>query len=144
MEADLILHVRDISHPESTEQAADVAEILASLGVKATTPMIEVWNKLDLVESSLQAALVAQAQALNGVHAISAVTGAGLDGLLAAVSQHLDDETTDIVLLLPFADGRKRAWLHAEGVVQAEDQDEAGYRLDLRWTARQAARFAAL
>ena len=144
LEADLILHVRDISHPESTEQAADVAEILASLGVKATTPMIEVWNKLDLVESSLQAALVAQAQGLNCVHAISAVTGAGLDGLLAAVSQHLDDETTDIVLLLPFADGRKRAWLHAEGVVQAEDQDEAGYRLDLRWTARQAARFAAL
>ena len=144
LEADLILHVRDISHPESTEQAADVAEILASLGVKATTPMIEVWNKLDLVEPSLQAALVAQAQALNGVHAISAVTGAGLDGLLAAVSQHLDDEKTDIVLLLPFADGRKRAWLHAEGVVQAEDQDEAGYRLDLRWTARQAARFAAL
>ena len=144
LEADLILHVRDISHPESTEQAADVAEILASLGVKATTPMIEVWNKLDLVESSLQAALVAQAQGLNGVHAISAVTGAGLDGLLAAISQHLDDEKTDIILLLPFADGRKRAWLHAEGVVQAEDQDEAGYRLDLRWTARQAARYAAL
>ena len=144
LEADLILHVRDISHPESTEQAADVAEILASLGVKVTTPMIEVWNKLDLVEPSLQAALVAQAQGLNGVHAISAVTGAGLDGLLAAISQHLDDEKTDIILLLPFADGRKRAWLHAEGVVQAEDQDEAGYRLDLRWTARQAARYAAL
>ena len=121
-----------------------MAEILASLGVKASTPMIEVWNKLDLVEPSLQAALVAQAQALNGVHAISAVTGVGLDGLLAAVSQHLDDEKTNIVITLGFADGRKRAWLHAEGVVQAEDQDEAGYRLDLRWTARQAARFAAL
>ena len=144
LEADLILHVRDISHPESTEQAADVADILASLGVKATTPMIEVWNKLDLVEPSLQAALVAQADGLNGVQAISAVTGEGIDSLLAAVSQHLDDEKTDVVITLGFADGRKRAWLHAEGVVQAEDQDEAGHRLDVRWTARQAARYAAL
>ena len=144
LEADLILHVRDISHPESTEQAADVADILASLGVKGTTPMIEVWNKLDLVEPSLQAALVAQADGLNGVHAISAVTGEGIEGLLAAVSQHLDDEKTDVVITLGFADGRKRAWLHAEGVVQAEDQDEAGHRLDVRWTARQAARYAAL
>ena len=144
LEADLILHVRDISHPESTEQAADVAEILASLGVKVTTPMIEVWNKLDLVEPSLQASLVAQAQGLKGVYAISAVTGAGLDGLLAAVSQHLDDEKTDSVITLGFGDGRRRAWLHAEGVVQAEEQDETGHRLDVRWTARQAARYAAL
>ena len=144
LEADLILHVRDISHPESREQAADVAEILASLGVKATTPMIEVWNKLDLVDPSLQAALVAQADGISGVYAISAITGEGLDGLLAAVSQHLDDEKTDVVLTLGFAEGRKYAWLHAEGVVQAEDQGEAGYRIDVRWTARQAARYAGL
>ena len=144
LEADLILHVRDISHPESTEQAADVAEILTSLGVKATTPVVEVWNKLDLVDPSLQAALVAQATGLSGVYAISAVTGQGLDALLAAVSQHLDDEKTDIVIALGFADGRKRAWLHAEGVVRAEDLDDTGHRLDVRWTARQAARYGAL
>ena len=144
LEADLILHVRDISHPESREQAADVAEILASLGVKATTPMIEVWNKLDLVDPSLQASLVAQADGISGVYAISAITGEGLDGLLAAISQHLDDEKTDVVLTLGFAEGHKYAWLHAEGVVQAEDQGEAGYRIDVRWTARQAARYAGL
>ena len=144
LEADLILHVRDISHPESTEQAADVADILASLGVKATTPMIEVWNKLDLVEPSLQTALIAQASGLTGVHAISAVTGEGIADLLAAISQHLDDEKSDAVLDLGFADGRKRAWLHAEGVVQAEDQTETGNQFTVRWTARQAARYAAL
>ncbi len=144
LEADLILHVRDISHPESAEQAADVADILANLGVKATTPMIEVWNKLDLVEPSLKASLVAQSAGINGVHAISAVTGEGLDALLAAISQHLDDEKTDITLMLGFADGRKRAWLHGEGVVQREHQDDTGYRLEVRWTARQAARYTAL
>ncbi|WP_309665293.1 GTPase HflX, partial [Tabrizicola sp.] len=49
LEADLILHVRDISHPETAEQAQDVTDILTSLGVKPSTPLIEVWNKLDLV-----------------------------------------------------------------------------------------------
>ena len=144
LEADLIVHVRDISHPESTEQAADVAEILASLGVKATTPIIEVWNKLDLVAPDLQASLVSQAQGMTGVHAISAVTGQGVDTLLLAISGHLDDEKTDHQLTLGFAEGRKRAWLHAEGVVQSEQQSDDGYQMDLRWTARQAARFAAL
>ena len=144
LEADLILHVRDIAHPESAEQAADVAEILASLGVKATTPMIEVWNKLDLVEPSLQASLVAQAAGINGVHAISAVTGIGLAALLDAISGHLDDEKSDVTITLGFAEGRKRAWLHAEGVVLTEEQTDAGHRLHLRWTARQAARYGAL
>ena len=144
LEADLVLHIRDISHPESTEQAADVADILASLGLKATTPMIEVWNKLDLVDESLQSALVAQAQSQTGVYAISAVTGDGVADLLAAVSRHLDDEKTDMTVLVGFADGRKRAWLHAEGVVMVEQLDDTGHRLDVRWTARQAARYAAL
>ncbi len=144
LEADLIVHVRDISHPESTEQAADVTEILASLGVKATTPMIEVWNKLDLVAPNLQASLVSQAQGITGVHAISAVTGQGVDALLLAISGHLDDEKTDLQISLGFAEGRKHAWLHAEGVVQSEQQSDDGYQMDVRWTARQAARFAAL
>ena len=144
LEADLILHVRDIAHPESAEQAADVAEILASLGVKATTPMIEVWNKLDLVEPSLQAALVSQSTGMKGVHAISAVKGQGLDALLDAISGHLDDAKTDVTIALGFAEGRKRAWLHAEGVVLAEDQSDDGHSVQVRWTARQAARYAGL
>ena len=144
LEADLILHVRDIAHPQSREQAADVAGILTDLGVKATTPLIEVWNKLDLVEPSLQAALVTQAQSLTGVHAISAVSGEGLGSLLEAVSQHLEDDKTEVEIDLDFAEGRKRAWLHDEGVVLAETQTEAGTHISVRWSARQAARYGAL
>ncbi|MBL8564048.1 MAG: GTPase HflX, partial [Gemmobacter sp.] len=59
LEADLVLHVRDIAHPESAEQAADVADILASLGVKDSTPMFEIWNKLDLLPADTQAGLQA-------------------------------------------------------------------------------------
>ncbi len=144
LEADLICHVRDISHPESAEQAADVTEILGSLGVNAATPMIEVWNKLDLVDPALQPALVDQAGKSDRVFAVSALTGAGIDGLLAAVSVAFDEEKADVMLSLPFADGRRRAWLHGEGVVVSEVAGDEGYQIAVRWTARQAARYAGL
>ena len=141
LEADLILHVRDISHPETAEQAADVADIMASLGVNAATPLIEVWNKLDLVEPSAREALAVQAANRAQVFPISAVTGEGVAGLLDAVSAAFDEEKTERRLNLPFTDGRRHAWLHAEGVVLVETQGEDGWQIDVRWTARQESRF---
>jgi GTPase len=138
LEADLILHVRDISHPETAEQAQDVAEILTSLGVKERTPQIEVWNKLDLVDPSARASL--EAQARPGVHAVSALTGEGVPALLAAVSQAFDEAKETETLLLPFGEGRHRAALHAEGVVDHEDQEDDGWRITVTWTPRQAGR----
>ena len=141
LEADLILHVRDISHPETAEQAADVADIMASLGVNAATPLIEVWNKLDLVEPSAREALAVQAANRAQVFPISAVTGEGVAALLDAVSAAFDEEKTERRLSLPFTDGRRHAWLHAEGVVLAETQGEDGWQIDVRWTARQESRW---
>ena len=141
LEADLILHVRDIAHPETAEQAADVAEILQSLGVKGGTPQFEIWNKLDLVESPAHEALMAQAARSDHVFALSALTGEGLDRLLDAVSATFDEEKTERTLTLGYADGRRRAWLHQEGVVTSEDQTDEGYRLSVRWTARQEKRY---
>jgi GTP-binding protein HflX len=141
LEADLILHVRDISHPETAEQAQDVAEILTSLGVKDSTPQLEVWNKLDLVDPAARAALEVNAEARARVFPISALTGEGIDALLAAISQAFDEEKSDRTLTLTFADGRKRAWLHQEGVVQSETETEDGHQLTVRWTARQEKRF---
>jgi GTP-binding protein HflX len=144
LEADLILHVRDIAHPESAEQAADVMDILTSLGVKAATPQFEIWNKLDLVQGVIRDALVAQAAKSDRIFALSALTGEGLDGLLAAVSTVFEEATRDETLQLGFADGRRRAWLHAEGVVQEEVQGDEGYALTVRWTERQEGRYRAL
>ena len=141
LEADLILHVRDISHPETAEQAADVADIMASLGVNAATPLIEVWNKLDLVDPAAREALAVQAANRAQVFPISAVTGEGVAGLLDAISAAFDEEKTERRLNLPFSDGRRHAWLHAEGVVLAETQGEDGWQIDVRWTARQESRF---
>ena len=141
LEADLILHVRDISHPETAEQAADVTDILASLKVNAAVPLFEVWNKLDQVDGAERAAVLQQAENRAGVFPVSALTGEGIDGLLAAVSQAFDEEKTERVLHLAFAEGKKRAHLHAEGVVEAEEMVEDGWQITVNWTARQEKRF---
>ena len=84
--ADLILHVRDISHPETEEQAEDVAEILGSLGVDEDVDLIEVWNKIDALSADTRAALRRTDARTQGVQAVSALSGEGLDDLIAAIA----------------------------------------------------------
>ncbi len=141
LEADLIVHVRDISHPETESQAADVATILAELGVSDSTPQIEVWNKLDLVEPTVRDALVAQASRRADVRLVSALTGEGFDSLLAAIGAELDEEREEAQFTVGFAEGRLRAWLYEQGIVEGERETEGGSVLSVRWTARQARRF---
>ena len=141
LEADLIVHVRDISHPETAEQAADVTDILASLKVDPSVPVIEVWNKLDLVDPSQHEALLQQATNRAGVFPVSALTGAGVDGLLAAISSVFDEAKTHRSLTLGFAEGKRRSFLHDEGVVQGETMTEDGWQIDVLWTARQEQRY---
>ncbi len=144
LEADLILHVRDISHPETAEQAADVGDILAALGVKASTALFEVWNKLDLVGASLREALTAQAGNRANVFAVSALTGEGMAALLAAVSREFEEAKPRQSLSLSFTEGRKLAWLHGEGVVLSERSSEEGWLVEVEWTERQEQRFRAI
>ena len=144
LEADLILHVRDIAHPDTKAQAEDVEKILHDLGVAGETPLIEVWNKIDLLGPEARAAHATQAGRKPQVFAVSALTGEGLEDLLAAVSTQLGSERIEEELILPHADGRRRSWLHGEGVVIAERQEEDATRLIVSWTARQKARFEAL
>lgn len=141
LEADLVLHVRDISHPETNEQAADVGDILQSLGLGPATPMFEIWNKLDLVAPSEREALTQQAETRDRVFPVSALTGEGVPRLLDAISEAFDEEKTERILAVPFTDGRRRAWLHAEGVVLREDPTETGFAVTVRWTARQEKRY---
>ena len=141
LEADLILHVRDISHPETAEQAADVTDILTSLGVANDTPLFEVWNKLDLVDPSARESLSVQGGNRSGVFPVSALTGEGVDSLLAAVSDAFAETRMTEDLTLPFAQGRARAQLHEMGVVEAEEQREDGYLITVRWTERQKAQW---
>ncbi|WP_299816351.1 GTPase HflX [uncultured Jannaschia sp.] len=143
LDADLIVHVRDISHPETEAQAEDVETILEQLGTDAAIPRIEMWNKADALPAEAQATAGNLAARRDDVYLGSALTGQGLDALLDRIADELTETLSDLDLFLPFADGRARAWLHEEGVVREEAQTEEGPRLSVRWTARQAARFAA-
>ena len=146
--ADLILHVRDISHPETEEQAGDVGEILESLGVEEDVPLIEVWNKIDALSPETRAALRRTDARTEGVQAVSALSGEGLDDLQAAIDARLAealDEPVEVAdLLLPVEDGRRRAWLHRQGIVVSEESGEKGTRIRVAWTARQRAEYEAL
>lgn len=139
--AHLIVHVRDISHPATEAQARDVRDILASLGLSDSVPMIEVWNKIDRLDPATREAVLASAARHDQVQAISAVTGEGLDALLAAMTAKLETARHPATINLSFAEGRKRAWLHDQGVVEAETQTDDGFDISVLWTARQEKRF---
>lgn len=144
LDADLIIHVRDISHPQTVEQAKDVHTILANLGVSDQSASLEVWNKLDLLDADDQLARQTEADRNDEVFATSAITGAGIEEMLTAVSQTLAPPRTETVLDLPHREGRKRAWLFEQGVVEAEEPGQDGTRLTVLWTARQHKVFRAL
>lgn len=141
LDADLIVHVRDISHDQTEEQARDVMAILHKLGVAEGAPLIEVWNKVDLLEGEAYEGRTNQAARTDDLFAVSAITGEGMDALLAAIPEKLKDPRTEAVLTLGFADGRKRAWLFEAGIVTADEQLEDGYRMTVFWTELQKDRF---
>jgi GTP-binding protein HflX len=142
--ADLILHVRDISHPQTEAQRVDVDTILEELGVDRTVPRLELWNKADLLDPERRAVAETMAARRDDVLLLSAATGEGVDAVVTRVTEALDGAREDAVLDLPFDEGRRRAWLHAERVVTAEAQHEDGWRVAVRWTPRQRDAYARL
>lgn len=142
--ADVIVHVRDISHPETEAQAEDVRTILTGLGVDEDTPQIELWNKIDRLEGDVKVATEARADRDKSIFAVSAVTGEGLDGFLDAVTEALGEERRTDALTLGFDEGRKRAWLFEKGLVEEEHQTDDGYEVTVTWSARDRARFGQL
>ena len=142
LDADLILHVRDIAQPDTAAQSRDVTKILADLGIGETAPLIEVWNKIDAVPAEAREALEVQAARTDNLFAVSALTGDGMDRLLAAVAATLKAAATTEVLHLPFNAGKARAWLFAEGVVVTETQTDDGYDVTVDWTDRQKDQFS--
>lgn len=142
--ADIVLHVRDISHAETEEQAQNVRDILTSLGVPADTKMFEVWNKIDLLPEAAADAVRARADRDEDVMALSAITGEGLETLQSVVAVALQGVLREADLTLAFAEGRKRAWLFEQDVVLHETQTDTGFDMTVRWSAQQEAQFQRL
>ena len=115
--ADLLVHVRDIAHPDSEAQRADVEAVLAELGVAETTPRFEAWNKLDLLAGAVRDDVVLEAAKRDDVIAISALSGEGVDRMLAVIASRLTEGHRRYTITLDVGDGAGAAWLHQHGDV---------------------------
>jgi GTP-binding protein HflX len=125
--ADVIVHVRDIAHADSDAQARDVEAILGEVGVAgAADKLIEVWNKLDKLDADHRAGL-ALGQGEGAPIAVSALTGEGIDKLLAAIETRLARGRSLIDLDLPAADGQGLHWLYEHTEVMARETAEDGH-----------------
>ncbi|BBK42922.1 GTPase HflX [Allostella vacuolata] len=125
--ADLIIHVRDVSHPDTGAQKADVEAVLGELGLADALParMIEGLNKIDLLPDEDRTVLIRQAERQDGQAAFSAVTGEGLDLLLRLVDQRLGASRSLHDLEVDVRDGSAIAWLYSHGeVIERADEGE--------------------
>ncbi len=134
--ADIICHVRDMSNPAHQAQKKQVLEVLGDLGVldpeteQSDIPVLEVWNKADLLDQEQLDALAERAPKTSAI--ISAATGEGVDALLANIGEMLTSKAQQITVTIPASDGRRLAWLHAHGDVIAEDDAGTGDEGPLR------------
>jgi GTP-binding protein HflX len=139
--ADVILHVRDISHEVTENQAEDVRVILDVLAVRQEIPQLEIWNKIDLMPEDLAEAARTRALRDDSVLTLSALTGEGIDNLLETLTEKLREAAHHTQLSLTFAQGKKRAWLFAQELVTSETQSETGFEICVTWSAKQEKQF---
>lgn len=154
--ADVIVHVRDVANPATADQKTEVEQILADLGINgeggATTPVVEAWNKWDLLSPDDQAMrhdLIAAKVPEIPVVPISALTGEGVEALLVRLGEMLTGTAQTLELTIPLSDGQRLAWLHAHGDIIGETQIDDGdagpaMRITVRLTPRELGRFTTL
>jgi GTP-binding protein HflX len=143
--ADLVIHVRDVAHPDSEAQRDDVEQVLEEIRggqePASAPPMIEAWNKIDLLEEEERARVLAEAARKDGVVAISALTGEGIDRLLEKTAERLQAGSRLRTVILPVTDGEAIAWLHSNGDVVGQRTEGLETRIDVRITDAGWARF---
>lgn len=153
--ADVILHVRDMANPANAMQKQQVIGVLTDLDVidgedgQSDMPIIEVWNKFDLIDEERREELLGLAEHSDDVVAISAESGFGVEDLLEKLGEMLTKGARLHHLTLPASDGQRIAWLHAHGeVVGDEDAGEGDEgplrRIDVKLTEKELGRFEAL
>ncbi|NJC33492.1 GTP-binding protein HflX [Sphingomonas jejuensis] len=141
--ADVIVHVRDISHPDTEAQAHDVDVVLEAIGAagEGAAPRIEAWNKLDRLTDSAAEGARAAAERRDNVVLLSALTGDGVDDLRASLSALLTRHARLRHVTLPVDDGAALAWLHEHGEVLSRDVEDGQLLVDVRLSDADWARF---
>lgn len=146
IEADIILHVRDISHPDTEAQKQDVLTVLGELGVLDTDgpTMVEILNKIDLLPPEERRTIEGQAERENNVLAVSAIEGDGVDTLLSRLGDYLYAHARLYEITLDPTDGRRLAWLYNHGDVLERDMTEDQVLVKVRLTPAQFGRYQQL
>ena len=143
IDADLILHVRDISHEDSDAQRDDVIKVLSDIGISGENgaPLIEAWNKIDLLTPETQEFHKAEATRRDDVVLLSALTGEGVAPLLAMLSTRLKKARRIHHINVEAGDGATIAWLHAHGSVVDESVEVDQMVIEVRLSDEDFARF---
>ena len=141
LSADLILHVRDISHENTENQNVEVGKVLSSIGVSDNIPVIEIWNKIDLVETDKRKSFQNLAKRRKGICTLSATTKEGILTLIKKIKNSLEPPKFSETLIVPFEFGDRKAWLHENGVVVNEFYTDAGFKFDVTWSDQQKAKY---
>jgi GTP-binding protein HflX len=143
--ADIIVHVRDISHPDSDAQRDDVEHVLEEIGAAPGrgAPMIEAWNKIDLLAADGAERVRAEAERREEVVRLSALSGEGVDDLLACIAGHLRKGAPLREIIVGAGDGEAIAWLHAHGEVVGQRQDGLEGHFQVRLSDADWSRFQA-
>ena len=152
--ADVICHVRDMSNPSHAAQKKQVMEVLGDLGVvgketgDSAIPILEVWNKCDLLDAEMLGELRQTAEG-QGAVIVSAVTGEGMGDFEARIAGMLTGGAREVTFILPLSDGRRLAWLHAHGEVLAMEDagdGEAGpqRRVTVRLNPKELGQYSSL
>jgi len=147
IEADVILHVRDVAHEDTAAQSRDVEKVLGELGIAANDPrLIEVWNKIDRLDAEARTRLANRAGRGRAVP-VSALSGEGVDRLAAAIEDRLAERRQTLEIALSPADGAGLSWLYRHSEVLEKHMRDDGQlavtvRADPDKAARVRARFA--
>ena len=140
--ADLLIHVRDIAHPDTEAQRADVEGVLDEIGVAAETPRLEAWNKLDLLDAEARAALLANAAGRADVMPVSALSGEAVEDLVRRTAGDLTAGHRRYLIEVAHDDGAAAAWLHEHGEVLEQREGEGTTTYEVRLSQPDHDRFA--
>ena len=145
-EADLLVHVRNMAHPDHEAQREDVEDVLASLGLaeEGAPPRVEAWNKVDLLSDEDRERLYEEAARREDVVPVSAVSGEGLEELRDCMAEKLRSGEQIHRIRLRATEGSKIAWLHSRGEVLEQTLDHDELELSVRMSPDNWARFQAL
>jgi GTPase len=137
LEADVILHVRDISHEDSEAQEQDVEAVLRQLGIDPAggQGILEVWNKIDRLDPEARENvrnIAARRTPDRPCFPVSAETGEGIDDLLAAIEDRLAATRTTLHLSIDAADGAGVSWLHRNSEVLDKNLQDGRYEMTVR------------